>query len=391
MLEQKSIFKKVLIVMFCFFVFLLAIFGWFIYHQISQTVQKQLGNKCIGIATAVATLIEQDGEAYEQFIDTLDTDSEYFTQLKTSMEKIRYGNEENITFLYAEIRVSENEMMYIVDGELPGTDKYSAPGSVDRVTDTRRIAYDTQSPYIGKFLITPWGELLSAYVPVTHPSTGEFIGLVGVDVSIEQYNNLMRYQLLTVIGSISALALMVATLLLLSSGKVERLIVRDGLTGAYNKSYFMRCLKSQVKEAQKKHSPLSVFMADLDHFKVINDTYGHPFGDIVLERVCDTIANTLRKTDCFARYGGEEFAAVLPGLEAGTASNVLNRVRVEVEKMPIYNEEFNKNIYVTISIGVTHFIEGQTAEELISTADKALYHAKGTRNMVSVYQEDGPE
>ena len=388
LLEQKSMFTKMLFIIFAFFTLLLMVFGWIIYNQTAQTMKKQMGNKCLGIATAVATLIEQDAEGYEQFIDTLDTDSEYYIQLKADMEKIRFGNEENIAFLYTEIRASDTEMMYILDGEIAGTDTYSPVGTIEPLTDTRRTAYDTQSAYVGDFVTTVWGGLLSAYAPVTNPDTGEFIGLVGVDVSIEQYNDVMRYQLFTIIGSISALILMVATLLVLSSGRVERMIARDNLTGIYNRAYFMRCIKMRVKEARKKKTPLTVFMADLDHFKDINDVYGHPFGDTVLESVCNTISEIMRKTDCFARYGGEEFVAVLPGMGREVAPRVLNRIREKIETTPIFNAEFNKDVYVTISIGITHLEDNQTAEELLSMADKALYHAKVTRNTVSVYRED---
>lgn len=388
MLEQKSMFTKVPLMIFIFFVFLLTIFGWVICRQTAQIMKKQMGDKCIGIATAVATLIEQDVEAYKQLIDTLDTGSEYYEQLKTSLERIRLGSEDNIAFLYAEIRISDSEMMYIVDSEPTGSDNFLPTGSVEPITDTRRIAYDTQSPYTGDFLTTVWGTLLSAYAPVTDQSTGEFIGLVGVDVSIEQYNAVMYNQYFIIIGSISILTLMIATLLMLSSGKVERMIVRDNLTGVYNRAYFIRLLKSHVREAQKKRLPLTVFMADLDHFKVINDTYGHPFGDIVLERVCNTISEVLRKTDCFARYGGEEFVAVFPGLGKDSAANVIHRIRQRVEATPIFNPEQNKNVYITISIGVTYLIDGQTADDLLSMADKALYHAKITRNTVFFYLGD---
>lgn len=383
-MESKSIFTKALILVFIFFAILMVIFGLLIYHTTAQTMKKQMGNKCIGIATAVAVMIEQDIAGYKWFLNTLDTDSDYYMQLKADMEKIRFGNRDNIAFLYAEIRVSDTEMMYIFDGELAGSDTFSPPGSVDKITETRRVAYDTNAPYIGDFVTTAWGTLLSAYAPVTDPSTGELIGLVGADVSIEQYNEVMRYQRLIIIGSTSILLLMVATVLFLSSEKVERMIMRDNLTGAYNRSYFLRCMRRYMKESRKKNIPLTIFMADLDHFKKVNDTYGHPFGDIVLESVCNTISGALRKTDCFARYGGEEFVAALPGLGPERAVSVVDRIREKVENTPIFNEEHNKNVSITISIGVTHLMSGQTVEDVLNMADKALYHAKITRNTVAV-------
>jgi signal transduction histidine kinase/CheY-like chemotaxis protein/HPt (histidine-containing phosphotransfer) domain-containing protein len=162
----------------------------------------------MGIAVAAATLIERDAGSYRRFIETLDTDSKYYRMLKADMEKIRFGNRDNIAFLYAEIRVSDTEMMYIVDGEIAGTDTYAEPGLRESLTETRRIAYDTRAPYIGDFVTTVWGTLLSAYVPIFDPDTGDFIGIIGADVSIEQYNEIMNKQLFTIVASIGALILM---------------------------------------------------------------------------------------------------------------------------------------------------------------------------------------
>lgn len=384
MTERKSIFTRALMLIFIFFVILMIIFGLLINNVTAHTMKRQIGNKCIGIAAAVATMIERDVEGYIQFVNSLDTESEYYIELKADMEKIRFANEDNIAFLYTEVKISDTEMMYILDGEPSGADTFSPPGSVDPLTVTRRIAYGTNASHIGDFVTTPFGTLLSAYAPVTDPSTGELIGLVGVDVSIEQYNELLYYQRLIIVGCISILILMVATVLFLSSEKVERAIVRDSLTGAYNRSYFFRCARGYIKEARKRYTPLTVFMADLDHFKKINDTYGHPFGDIVLEQVCNTILDELRKTDCFARYGGEEFVALLPGLGPERAVEVVNRIREKVERTPIFNAEHGKEITVTISIGVSYLMPGQTVEDLLGMADKALYQAKLTRNTVSV-------
>lgn len=382
--ERKSIFTRALMLIFIFFVMLMILFGLFMNNASAHTMKGQMGNKCIGIASAVATMIERDVEDYIQYINTLDTDSEYYIRMKADIEKIRFANEDNIAFLYTEVRISDTEMMYILDGEPAGTDLFSPPGSVNPLTETRRIAYDTNASHIGDFVTTSFGTLLSAYAPVKDPSTGKLIGLVGVDVSIEQYNELRYYQRLIIAGCISILIMMVAAALFLSSERVERAIVRDSLTGAYNRSYFFRCARVYIKEARKRHTSLTVFMADLDHFKKINDTYGHLFGDVVLKQICNTISEELRKTDCFARYGGEEFVALLPGLGPERAEEVINRIREKVESTPIFNVEHKKEVTITISIGISYLTPEQTIEELLKVADKALYHAKLTRNTVSV-------
>ena len=387
MVSRRSMITRSFVLIFAFFLVFMSIASIFIYRASAQTVKKQLVNKCMGIAIATATLIERDTAGYREFIDTLDMDSDFYKTLKSDMESIRFGNEDNIAFLYTEIRVSETEMMYVLDGELENTDTYTPPGMMEPLTETRRIAYETQAPYAGDFVTTVWGTLMSAYAPIFDKDTDEFIGIVGVDVSIDQYNAVLQYQLYSIVGSIAVLILMIASLLFVSSGRMERMIAIDSLTGAYNKAFFMRILKAQIKEIKKTGIPVTVFMADLDHFKAVNDTYGHPFGDIVLESVTKTIALSLRKTDTFARYGGEEFVGILPGLPPEAASGVVERIRKAVENTAIFNSEQNKAIKTTVSIGIAFLEDGQTADDIINKVDKALYHAKITRNSVSVYRD----
>ncbi|MDR1510374.1 MAG: response regulator [Synergistaceae bacterium] len=176
-------------------------FGGILYFVTSQTLKQQMGRKCLGIASAVAVLLEEDPEGYRKFIETLDTESDYYIKTKAMIEKIRFANEDNIAFLYAEIRVSENEMMYLFDGEYAGAGTFAPPGSVEQLTATRRAAYDSASAYIGDFVTTVWGFLLSAYAPVFDRGTGEFLGIVGADVSEEQYNAVMNKQFLILLGS----------------------------------------------------------------------------------------------------------------------------------------------------------------------------------------------
>lgn len=367
---------------FVVFLAIMVVFGVFMYRSTARTMKEQLGNKCLGIAEAVAVFIEEDIQGYRQFIDTLDTESDYYINTKAALEKIRYANSENIRFLYTEVRNGEDGMMYVLDGEREGDVLYSPPGSTDALTVTRRIAYTDGTSLVGDFTVNKYGTLLSAYAAVEDPATGELVGLVGVDVSKDQYDAVIHNQLYVLFGCILLLVLMVAVTLVFSSAKVEKLIVMDSLTGTYNKSYFLRALKEPLRQMRKKSAPLTVIMADLDHFKNVNDTYGHPFGDVVLESVAASIGAVLRKSDCLARYGGEEFAAFMPGLGTDMAAEVAERIRMKVEQTPIHNEELDEDIYVTISIGVALAAEGQSAADVIAVADKALYLAKRTRNAV---------
>ncbi|NLC23694.1 MAG: diguanylate cyclase [Oxalobacter sp.] len=350
----------------------------------TTALQRQMVKKCYGIASATATVIEQDIAGYKEFIKTRDTRSPYYRQIKSIMEKIRTDNEGSIIYLDTEIRLSDDRMMYILDGEKEGSSTFSPPGSTDSLTESRRMAYETKAPYMGYFVTNKWGTLLSAYAPITNLETGEFIGLVGSDVSLDQYNEITDYQLLIILGSIGMRLLLRATILVASSGRIEKTIMRDGLTGAYKKSYFLHALKRQIGEAGRTKIPVTVMMADLDNFKNINDTYGHPFGDIVLEAVAKALSTGLRQSDCLARYGGEEFVAFFPGLSGEMADSVLNRLRKQVENLRLYNEEYGRLVPITISIGGAQIAPGQTPADVIDLADRALYDAKRTKNTVSL-------
>ncbi|MDR1946199.1 MAG: GGDEF domain-containing protein [Desulfovibrio sp.] len=385
---QKPFYTKVFLYIFLVFLLLMTCFGIFIYRVTGETVKRQMGKKCLGIASAVSVLIEQDADGYRGFLKTLDTQSDYYKRIKSAIESIRYANEGNIIYLYTENRHSETEMMYVLDGERADLPTFSPPGSIELLTVTRLTAYTSGSAYVGDFLIdNDWGMLLSAFVPIRDPKTGEFLGLVGADVSIDQYREVMHYQGIIVIGSIALFTLMVGAALLMSTGRVERLFSVDAMTGVYNRAFFMRSLKIQMWYAEKSDLPVIVFMADMDHFKCINDTYGHPFGDLVLEKAAGVMSRALRKTDCLARYGGEEFAGYMPGLDLESAGTIINRIRETVEETLIYNKELDKNIFVTVSIGATQITRGQTAADAVEKADKALYHAKLRRNAVAFYSE----
>jgi len=165
-------------------------------------------------------------------------------------------------------------------------------------------------------------------------------------------------------------------------GALKRLYessILDALTGAYNRKHFEERLGSEVAYAKRHATPLSLLLFDLDHFKNVNDTYGHLGGDHVLRTVGGLVKRTLRVEDVFARYGGEEFAIIARGIDVAKAYLFAERIRITVETAKI---EFNRlRVSVTISLGVASLLccgEGATAEMLIGKADERLYLAKGT-------------
>ncbi|MDC0746809.1 MULTISPECIES: GGDEF domain-containing protein [Polyangium] len=159
--------------------------------------------------------------------------------------------------------------------------------------------------------------------------------------------------------------------------------LRDGLTKAFNKRYFLSRLETEIAYAKRHRAPLSLVMFDVDHFKRVNDTYGHLAGDYVLTKISKLTMNTVRTEDVFARYGGEEFGVICRGVSLGNAGILGERLRSAVETASFEHE--GTRIPITISVGVAASpdLPVETPEQLIAAADEALYQAKRTgRNRV---------
>lgn len=159
--------------------------------------------------------------------------------------------------------------------------------------------------------------------------------------------------------------------------------LRDALTKAFNKKYFLDRLETEVSYARRHSAHLSLLMFDVDHFKRINDTFGHLAGDYVLARIAKIASNTVRTEDVFARYGGEEFGILCRGVALENAGILGERLRLLVEGSVFEHE--GVRVPTTISVGVAAHpdIPVQTGQQLIAAADEALYEAKRTgRNRV---------
>ncbi|KPK30786.1 MAG: diguanylate cyclase [Nitrospira bacterium SG8_35_1] len=169
--------------------------------------------------------------------------------------------------------------------------------------------------------------------------------------------------------------------------KLKEMTMKDGLTGVYNRRYLETRMKEEYERHVRYDSPLSLVMLDIDHFKNVNDTYGHQCGDYILKAVADGVGKSIRNVDCLARYGGEEFCCLLPetGIEAATM--VAERFRkVIMDQEHTYDGNVIK---VTISLGVAEVVEGiNSAKILQKEADALLYQAKrqGRNKVVAMNQ-----
>jgi len=165
--------------------------------------------------------------------------------------------------------------------------------------------------------------------------------------------------------------------------------IRDSLTNIFNRRYMEETLERELARAEREGYPLCIVMMDIDHFKDVNDTYGHEAGDTVLKKLADLITRQSRQGDFVCRYGGEEFVLVMPNIGIDVAKERANSLLWKIASMFVSFGRFNLNI--TVSMGLSWFpAHGRTKEDLLRSADKALYAAKHAgRNRVHLYR--GPQ
>lgn len=150
--------------------------------------------------------------------------------------------------------------------------------------------------------------------------------------------------------------------------------LQDKLTGLNNRGSFDASLKREIDMAQRQNTPLSILILDIDHFKSVNDTYGHSSGDQALQTLARSITDTMRRSDIAFRFGGEEFTLILSNTDLESARLVAERLRVAASQLSCHDGK--RTFGFTISVGVAQLTSGEIGTELFDRADKALYLAK---------------
>ena len=159
--------------------------------------------------------------------------------------------------------------------------------------------------------------------------------------------------------------------------EIKRLTFIDALTPAYNHRFFQEALTKEIHRHSRTHHELALAMLDIDNFKKINDTFGHPAGDEILKGLVEELMQNARDSDVVARYGGAEFVIIFPDTPATAAREAANRLRELVERRDFPLPQFDRTLHITVSIGVAIYpLDGATSADLISRADAALYFAK---------------
>ncbi len=211
-------------------------------------------------------------------------------------------------------------------------------------------------------------------------SRGKVLGIMQMVTETGKLPSSRERRLLMIFSSSAAVAIDNSLL----HKKTEELTITDALTELYNYRYFRNKLTDELRRADRYRQKLSILMLDLDHFKEVNDRYGHQTGNVTLREVSSIIRECVRDIDVVARYGGEEFVVILPQTHEEDAAIIGERIRETVEKNYFPNSSGQRDIQITISLGVATYPEGiHNLDQLIEKVDRALYRAKAEgRNRV---------
>ncbi len=172
--------------------------------------------------------------------------------------------------------------------------------------------------------------------------------------------------------------------------KLQELSMTDPLMGIYNRLYFHKRLDFEFQRSSRYQTPLALLLLDLDHFKRINDTHGHPFGDHVLKETAKLLQSCVRSVDIVARYGGEEIVIACPETDQNRAMCLAERVRESMERYVFEIDGIREKVTTSIGVDIIPNPEIKSPEELLGIADKALYEAKlGGRNCIRVRKNKG--
>ena len=199
----------------------------------------------------------------------------------------------------------------------------------------------------------------------------KLLGFINLDAATPNFFETRHLKRLQALADQAAIAIENAQLF----KEMEKLAITDSLTGLYNRRFFFAFAENEIERSRRYNKDLSIIMMDIDHFKKINDKFGHQIGDQVLKEIAEICLSILRKVDVMCRYGGEEFAVLLPETEVGDAAHAAERMCTAISSLRLKTEK--GDVSVSVSIGVAEMDKSRGSfEKLLAAADGALYSAK---------------
>jgi diguanylate cyclase (GGDEF)-like protein len=367
------------------------------YSNDDQTLILSLADQ-VGTAIHIARLIEEkernaqnqrDAEARQQLAETLRTVTGALTStlnLTEVIERLLESLAEIISYDSSEVMLIQGNEIQVIAGRGNPVSETTRQRSIPlgenalyaEILRTRQPIVLTDAQQEPRFVHYEDFGIIRGWIGVPLIYKDEVIGLLSVDsLSPGTYGQSEADITFTFAGQ-AAIAIENARLF----GEVQRLATTDSLTGIHTRRHFFSLAEQEFKRSLRYGKALSAIMLDVDHFKHVNDNFGHAVGDAVLIHIAACCVENIRQADILGRYGGEEFAIILPETDLQAACEVAERLRQNVARSPI---EINReSVSVTVSLGVATLV-GETRDtlSLLSEADDALYAAKSQgRNRV---------
>ena len=336
---------------------------------------KESAEEAKGIAATAARFIEDNVSDYRKLSDVTNYsednfDKDYYLRMNRLFRLIK--KDTGADFIFTEKKISDTEIEYILDGEDPESDLFSPIGSRDGMSKEELKAFNEGViTATGMIRDEAWGEYLTAFAPIK--DSGELIGLVGVDFSSEHIRMIVRnvsyvtYLILFLLTSLSYVAIQNLFKMHYSS------LNTDFMTGLINRRGFKEAVHNAISDAKKYGVAFTLIILDIDNFKEINDSCGHPYGDEVLKIIAHIIKQNTRHSDLSFRYGGDEFALILPDTSKEDALQVCMNIQSSLNDDRHFTEGA---CHPTISMGICEWSGNMTSDDIIKAADEAMYLSK---------------
>ena len=343
--------------------------------NIKDIVIKESAEEAKGIAATAARFIEDNVSDYRKLSDVTNYsednfDKDYYLRMNRLFRLIK--KDTGADFIFTEKKISDTEIEYILDGEDPESDLFSPIGSRDGMSKEELKAFNEGViTATGMIRDEAWGEYLTAFAPIK--DFGELIGLVGVDFSSEHIRMIVRnvsyvtYLILFLLISLSYVAIQNLFKMHYSS------LNTDFMTGLINRRGFKEAVHNAISDAKKYGVAFTLIILDIDNFKDINDSCGHPYGDEVLKIIAHIIKQNTRHSDLSFRYGGDEFALILPDTSKEDALQVCMNIQSSLNDDRHFTEGA---CHPTISMGICEWSGNMTSDDIIKAADEAMYLSK---------------
>jgi diguanylate cyclase (GGDEF)-like protein len=259
--------------------------------------------------------------------------------------------------------------------EKPATEHLKVPFPIDENTKWDEIIVCDEW-YEFCESIKDFNEIQSSFIPLTMQEKHVGFLMIGKQKEVDYVEG--EWQFLNTIAHHFAVAL--------ENSRLYLLAITDGLTGLFNRHYFMQRLEREIEKAHRRNIPLSLLMLDIDNFKRVNDTHGHPAGDQVLVEISNRIKEKWGNKSVVCRYGGEEFTILMIDVDRQAAHHAAEAIREHIADSPflVVAEKAHLSLNITASIGISCFpLDSNELKKLINKADQALYLAKAKgRNKV---------